>query len=95
MIGVVFLCDIYYHRHRYFCVFCLCYLQAGHDNWVRGIVFHPGGKFLLSASDDKTLRTWDIANKRNSKTIEAHAHFVTSLGEFEHLLGWEVLQIFL
>lgn len=55
-------------------------LQTGHDNWVRGIIFHPGGKFLLTASDDKTLRTWDLANKRNSKTIEAHSHFVTSLG---------------
>ena len=55
-------------------------LQVGHNNWVRGIRFHPGGKYILSASDDKTLRVWDIANKRNSKTIEAHSHFVTSLG---------------
>ncbi|QQP36222.1 Lissencephaly-1 -like protein, partial [Caligus rogercresseyi] len=28
----------------------------GHDNWVRGLVWHPGGKYLLSASDDKTIR---------------------------------------
>lgn len=59
----------------------LLYLQVGHDNWVRGLKFHPGGKFLISASDDKTLRVWDIANKRNSKTLDAHQHFVTSLGE--------------
>jgi len=56
--------------------------QAAHDNWVRGILFHPGGKHLLSVSDDKTLRVWDIANKRNSKTVEAHSHFVTSIGEW-------------
>lgn len=55
-------------------------LLAGHDNWVRGVVFHPGGKFLISASDDKTLRVWDVRNKRCQKTLEAHKHFCTSLG---------------
>ena len=58
------------------------YLQVGHDNWVRGLVFHAGGKFIVSAADDKTLRIWDIKNKRNSKTLEAHSHFVTSLGSY-------------
>lgn len=56
------------------------YFQAGHDNWVRGVKFHPGGKYLVSASDDKTVRVWNIANKRYQKTIDAHSHFVTSIG---------------
>lgn len=60
--------------------------QTGHDNWVRGLLFHPGGKYLLSCSDDKTLRVWDIKNKRNTKTIEAHTHFCTSLGKNSFLL---------
>jgi hypothetical protein len=51
----------------------------GHDNWVRALVFHPNGKFLLSASDDKTVRIWELATGRCSKTIEAHAHFVTCM----------------
>lgn len=58
------------------CLFTL----IGHDNWVRCIVFHPGGKFIVSASDDKTLRVWDTRNKRVMKTIEAHVHFCTSVG---------------
>lgn len=53
--------------------------QIGHDNWVRALVFHPNGKFLLSASDDKTVRIWDLATGRCSKTIEAHGHFVTCM----------------
>jgi len=57
---------------------CL-YILTGHDNWIRGLVFHPGGKYFLSCSDDKTLRVWDIKNRRNMKTIEAHNHFCTSL----------------
>lgn len=58
------------------------FAQVGHDNWVRGLVFHQGGKFIISASDDKTIRVWDVKNKRNHKTLEAHQHFVTSLGEY-------------
>ncbi|KAK3296182.1 LIS-1 2 [Chaetomium fimeti] len=27
---------------------------AGHDNWVNGVVFHPGGRYLLSVGDDRT-----------------------------------------
>lgn len=54
---------------------------VGHDNWVRGLTFHPSGKFLLSVSDDKTLRVWDLTNKRCLKVLEAHSHFCTSLGK--------------
>ncbi|KAJ8934068.1 hypothetical protein NQ318_012499 [Aromia moschata] len=48
------------------------FVLVAHDNWVRGVVFHPG-------SDDKTLRVWDLRNKRCMKTLEAHKHFCTSL----------------
>ena len=53
-------------------------ILVGHDNWVRGLVFHPGGKFLLSVADDYTLRCWDLTQDgRCVKTIsDAHGHFV-------------------
>lgn len=53
----------------------------GHDNWVRSLVFHPGGKYLLSVSDDKTLRCWDFTQEcKCVRTIsDAHGHFVSSL----------------
>lgn len=54
-------------------------LQTGHDNWIRALHFHPSGKFLLSSSDDKTLRIWEMKTKRNTKTLDAHSHFCTSL----------------
>jgi WD40 repeat protein len=34
--------------------------QVGHDNWIRALVFHPSGKYLLSASDDKTIKVWEL-----------------------------------
>jgi platelet-activating factor acetylhydrolase IB subunit alpha len=59
---------------------CLMTL-IGHDNWVRALVFHPGGKYLLSAADDKTVRCWDLAQDgRCVKVIgDPHERFITSL----------------
>ncbi|KAI1299028.1 WD40 repeat-containing protein [Xylaria venustula] len=59
---------------------CLLRL-AGHDNWIRALVFHPGGKYLLSVSDDRTLRCWDLSQDgRCVKVIkEPHEGFITSL----------------
>lgn len=42
-------------------------------------MFHPTGKFLLSASDDYTIRVWELATGRCVKTVQAHGHFVTCL----------------
>lgn len=59
---------------------CLMTL-VGHDNWVRAIMFHPGGKYLLSVSDDRTLRCWDLSQDGKCvKTLsDAHARFITTL----------------
>ena len=44
---------------------------VGHDNWVRGLVFHPGGKYLISVGDDKTIRCWDLSEEgRLAKTLD-------------------------
>ena len=44
-------------------------------------MFHPGGKYLLSSADDKTIRCWDLEQDgRCVRTIDdAHSHFVTCL----------------
>lgn len=54
---------------------------VGHDNWIRALVFHPGGKYLLSASDDKTVRCWDLSQEGRCVKIvgEPHERFVTAL----------------
>ncbi|KAF7553636.1 hypothetical protein G7046_g7047 [Stylonectria norvegica] len=54
---------------------------TGHDNWVRAVVFHPGGKYLLSVSDDKTLRCWDLSQggKCIKVLTDAHERFITCL----------------
>jgi platelet-activating factor acetylhydrolase IB subunit alpha len=34
---------------------------TGHDNWVRGVAFHPYGQFIFSVSDDRSVRVWYVA----------------------------------
>ena len=33
---------------------------AAHENWVRAVLLHPSGKFIISCSDDKSIRVMDI-----------------------------------
>lgn len=59
---------------------CLATL-VGHDSWVNALVFHPGGKFIFSAADDKTLRFWDLSQKGQCIGIlrGVHEGFITCL----------------
>ncbi|KAJ5279878.1 nuclear migration protein NudF [Penicillium angulare] len=54
---------------------------VGHDSWVRGLVFHPGGRFLLSIGDDRTIRCWNLAEgARLWKTLDnIHDGFVSCI----------------
>jgi len=51
-----------------------------HENWVRSVIIHPSGKYIISCGDDRTIRIMDINAKRCLRTLEdAHPHFVTCL----------------
>eukprot|EP00455_Lapot_gusevi_P033709 TRINITY_DN3693_c0_g1_i3.p1 TRINITY_DN3693_c0_g1~~TRINITY_DN3693_c0_g1_i3.p1 ORF type:complete len:251 (-),score=18.20 TRINITY_DN3693_c0_g1_i3:225-872(-) len=54
---------------------------SGHDNWVRSVMFHPCGKYILSCGDDKTIRVWDLSKggRMHRKIENAHDLFVTSI----------------
>ncbi|KAH8594018.1 WD40-repeat-containing domain protein [Bisporella sp. PMI_857] len=71
------------HEHYNEC--CVLALPSStlvdHDNWVQALVFHPSGKYLLSVSDDKTLRRWDSAQEGKCVNVlsDAHERFVSCL----------------
>jgi len=64
---------------------CIGVFKA-HENWVQSVLIHPSGNYLISCSDDKSIRVFDIKAQRCLRTLEnAHDHFITSL-DMHHTL---------
>ncbi|MCP5243332.1 MAG: AAA family ATPase [Burkholderiales bacterium] len=55
-------------------------LLTGHESSVTGAAFLPGGNFILSSSQDKTFRIWDVQiNKPIGEPLEHHKYAVSSV----------------
>jgi WD40 repeat protein len=52
---------------------------AAHDQPVDGVAFSPDGHFFASASDDKTVKIWEVQTHQLSKTLVGHTDFVNSV----------------
>uniref|UniRef100_A0A7S2G0G9 PAC1-like LisH-like dimerisation domain-containing protein n=2 Tax=Octactis speculum TaxID=3111310 RepID=A0A7S2G0G9_9STRA len=64
----------------------LAFVLDDHTNWVNDLLFHPTSKYLLSASDDRSVKVFDLESRRCLRTLEdAHGHFVTCLTMAPHL----------
>lgn len=64
---------------------CIATFKA-HENWVRSVIIHPSGNYVISSADDKSIRVFDIKANRCLRTLDkAHEHFVTTL-DMHHTL---------
>jgi len=45
----------------------------GHSDSVRGVSMTPDGRRAVSASDDKSLKVWDLETGRELRTLEGHS----------------------
>ncbi|KAJ1565390.1 POC1 centriolar protein A, partial [Cladochytrium tenue] len=52
---------------------------AGHLNWVRTARFSPDFRLVVSGSDDKTVKLWDLRSKMCTKTYFDHTGMITSV----------------
>ncbi len=52
---------------------------SGHTGFVSSVAFSPDGKVLASASDDNTIKLWDVASGREQRTLRGHTGSVSSV----------------
>ncbi|MEH2025689.1 AAA-like domain-containing protein, partial [Nostoc sp.] len=50
----------------------------GHSSYVTSVAFSPDGKTIASASDDKTVKLWNLAGQE-LQTFKGHSSYVTSV----------------
>ncbi|KAF8833968.1 WD40 repeat-like protein [Paxillus ammoniavirescens] len=52
-------------------------MMSGHEEWVRGIAYLPGGERIVTCSLDKTVRIWNVETGEQEGTTMEHE---TSVG---------------
>jgi WD40 repeat protein len=52
---------------------------AGHTNLVNSVAFNRNSETLASASDDKTIKLWNLSDAKLIRTLEGHSGVVNSV----------------
>ena len=51
-------------------------LIEGHINWVKSVAITSDNKYAVSGSFDKTVRIWNLQEKRQEAVLEGHTSHV-------------------
>lgn len=54
-------------------------ILSGHSDWVRSVTFSLDGVFLVSGSDDRTLKLWDMQTGGIIMTFTGHERWIMSV----------------
>ena len=48
---------------------CMC-MHLGHTRGVSTVAISPDGKYIVSGSDDKSIKVWELSSGREIRTLE-------------------------
>lgn len=54
-------------------------IQKGHTAAVKAVAVSPDGKYVLTASRDRSIKLWDMETQAEMRTFVGHSHTVNSL----------------
>jgi WD40 repeat protein/tRNA A-37 threonylcarbamoyl transferase component Bud32 len=57
---------------------------SGHSGSIKCLAFSPDGKRLITGSDDKTIRLWDVGTGREVQRFSRHTAAITALAFVAH-----------
>ena len=57
----------------------ILYGRWGHEDWVRSVAVTPDGRYVVSGSDDKTVRVWDWQSGKEVRRLTGHERGVMSV----------------
>lgn len=62
-------------------------IQKGHGEAVKSLDITTDGKYLITASRDKTIKIWDVLTKREIRTFFGHEHTVNDVAIYDQLIA--------
>lgn len=51
-------------------------VQTGHNDSIQTLAFSPDGRLLASGGADNVIKLWDVAGRRELRTLDAHGESV-------------------